>query len=82
MSEYKIVDLGKRSRRKIRQLKSQRPGELMAEVQDVVDDVVKEAGGKEIVPVVVLCQQKRRRRRGSGRGGFPFPLPLPFCPRF
>jgi hypothetical protein len=80
MSEYEIHDLGKVSRRKIRRLRREQPGGLMAEVQAVVNGVVEEkkAEGKEVVPVVVLYQQKRRRRRGRGRGGLPFPLPLPF----
>jgi hypothetical protein len=81
MSELKIVDLGKWSRRKIKQLRNRQSGELMDEVEDVVAEAKKETPEKEIVPVVVLYRQRRRRRRGRGRGGFslPLPLPLPFC---
>lgn len=60
-----VVDLGKVKRKLIRQLKLGR-GELVAEVEQVVDrvrrDLGPEAEGKEILPVVVLYRKKRKKR--------------------
>ena len=67
-----VVDLGKKRKKRIRQLKKGR-GKLMGDVSDAVAEVVEGLGadlhGKEIVPVVIVYRQKRRKRRG--RGLFP-----------
>src|SRR5690349_8304334 len=75
-----VVDLGKRSRKKIRALKEGR-GELMAEVGEALQrvraaDVLE---GRDLLPVVLIYRQKSRRGRG-GRGGFGLTslMPPPF----
>lgn len=76
-----IVDAGKASRRKVRDLK-QGCGPLLNDVHDAVAQVTASLGdqadGKQLVPVVVLIRKKRRgKRRGRGRrglGGGLFPL--------
>ena len=78
-----IVDLGKRKRRAIRDLKNGR-GYLMSEVDQAVSrarSALPDAEqNKPVVPVVILYR-KKRRRRGGGRGSVPFsPLnPLNLC---
>lgn len=71
-----IIDLGKKKRKRIRQLKRGR-GRLMGDVYDVVDEVRDslgdEAKGKEFVPVVVIYRRKRKR---GGKAVFPIPLPI------
>jgi hypothetical protein len=71
-----IVDAGRASRRKIRDLK-QGCGPLMNDVSDALNQVQTalgdQADGKQLVPVVVLYRKKSRKRRGGGRGGV-FPL--------
>lgn len=61
-----VVDLGKVKRKQIRQLEQGR-GELVSEVDRVVESVRRELGpeaeGKEILPVVVLYRRKSKRRR-------------------
>lgn len=76
-----IVDAGRASRRKVRDLK-QGCGPLINDVNDAVAQVTSSLGdqadGKQLVPVVVLIRKKRRgKRRGRRRGvGGLFPLPL------
>jgi hypothetical protein len=78
-----IHNLGRRSRKKIRQLENRRQGELMDEIEAAVEAEVRRLGpaaqGKEILPVVFLYRQRRRRGRGRGGLPLPLPLPLPFC---
>lgn len=63
-----VVDLGKRRRKLIRQLKRGQ-GKLMNDVAQVMDEVRAnlgpEAEGKELVPVVIVYQRKRRRKAGG-----------------
>ena len=64
-----ILDLGKASRRNIRQLK-EGGGKLLADVQDAMTQVTTSLGdqaqGKQLIPVVVLYRKKSRRRKGGG----------------
>ena len=64
-----IVDLGKASRKRVRQLRQGR-GKLLDDVQDALTEVStslgEQANGKQLVPVVLLYRRKGRRR---GRGG-------------
>jgi hypothetical protein len=66
-----VLDVGRTSRRNIRQL-SQGCGKLTGEVQDALTDVTAslgdEAEGKQLVPVILVYRKKSRRRRGKGRG--------------
>ena len=61
-----IIDLGKLSRKKVKQLKKGK-GPYSAEVAPAVAQVKanlgSEAAGKEIVPVVVLYQKKPKKRK-------------------
>ena len=72
-----VIDLGKRSKKAIRNLKEGR-GKLMAEVADTIEQVRSSMGtpGKEILPVVITYRQKTRRSSG-GRSLLPF-VPPPF----
>ena len=71
-----IIDLGKKKRRQIKNLKNG-TGRLIAEVSEVLDEVRNNLGadmaGKQLVPVVLIYKRKSRRRRNSG-----LTLPLPF----
>lgn len=61
-----IIDLGKRSGKKIRELK-RGEGLFIEEVEPAIAQVKanlgKEADGKEIIPVVVIYQRKRKRNK-------------------
>jgi hypothetical protein len=61
-----IIDLGKISRKKIKQLKKAK-GVYLDQVQPAIAQVKAnlgvDAAGKEIVPVVVLYQKKARKRK-------------------
>lgn len=69
-----ILDLGKASRRSVRQLRQGR-GKLLGDVEDAMNEVTAamgtEADGKQLVPVVLLYRRKRRRRSRGG-GVLPF----------
>jgi len=74
-----IVDLGKRKRKAIKDLKNGR-GYLMDEVTDAVSrarSTLPDADqNKPVVPVVILYRKKRKK---GGRGGaFPFSPLNPF----
>lgn len=60
-----VVDLGKQRRRLVKQL-ARGEGPLMAEVAAVIDEVRKqlddELNGKVLVPLVMVCRQKRKRK--------------------
>lgn len=64
-----ILDLGKTSRKSIRQLR-QGQGKLLGDVQDAIQEVTtslgEQAEGKQLVPVVLVYRKKARRRRGGG----------------
>jgi len=72
-----ILDLGKASRKNIRQMEEGR-GSLIGDIQDAMAEVTASLGdqadGKQLVPVVLVYRKKaKRRRRGGGGGGlFPF----------
>jgi len=75
-----ILDLGKASRKNIRQMEEGR-GSLIGDIQDAMTEVTASLGdqadGKQLVPVVLVYRKKTRRRRKGGRGGgglFPFPF--------
>jgi len=65
-----ILDMGKKKKRAVRDLKRGR-GRLMDEVEQTVEEVREglgaEAEGKELVPIVLVYRRKQKRRR---RGGF------------
>lgn len=62
-----ILDLGKKKRRPLRDMKRGR-GRLMDEVEESVAEVRNglgdEAQGKLIVPVVLIYKRKTKKRRG------------------
>jgi hypothetical protein len=64
-----IVDLGKTSRKRVRQLKRGQ-GKLLDDVQDALVEVStslgEQADGKQLVPVVLLYRRKSKGRRGGG----------------
>ncbi len=66
-----VVDLGKKSRKKIKKLKSAR-GPLAAEVGAIVAETIAQMGddaeGKTFVPVVMVYRKKPKKR--------PFPWTL------
>lgn len=72
-----VIDLGKRSKKSIRNLKEGR-GKLMAEVGDTIEQIRATLGsqGAEIVPVVLVYRQKTRTKR-SASNFLPF-VPPPF----
>ena len=69
-----VVDLGKTRRKRIKALKRGK-GKLVDEVREVIDmvqtDLGSEAGGRVLVPVVVLYRRRRRKRKRN-RLMFPF----------
>jgi len=69
-----ILDLGKTSRKNIRELEEGR-GRLVGEVQDAMAEVTASLGdqaeGKQLVPVVLIYRKKCKRRRKGGGGLFP-----------
>ncbi len=66
MTQPIIVDLGRKSRKKIKDLKNGR-GPLWNDVQDVIDEVKEsmgdEAAGKVFVPVVMVYRTRPKRQR-------------------
>ena len=70
-----VVDLGKRKRKKIKQLKQGR-GPLVADVDATIAETIRQMGaaasGKEFVPVVVLFERKPEKLGAK--------MPLPFFP--
>lgn len=61
-----VVNLGKQRRRVVKQLE-RGEGPLMTEVAEVIDEVRTQLGdemkGKILVPLVMVCRQKRKRKR-------------------
>jgi hypothetical protein len=61
-----VIDLGKRKRKRIKQLKEGR-GPLAADVDAAMAEVVRQMGssasGKEFVPVVVVFERKPKKSR-------------------
>jgi hypothetical protein len=72
-----IVDLGKRKRKQIKNLKKG-SGKLLAEVAEVLSEVRSNLGsdldGGQLIPVVLIYKRKSKRRRGGGRLRLPFPF--------
>lgn len=62
-----VVDLGKKKKKQIRNLKRGR-GPLLEDVADVVEKVraslAEQLAGKELVPVVIVYRQKKKRSSG------------------
>jgi hypothetical protein len=62
-----VVDLGKKKKKQIRNLKRGR-GPLLEDVADVVEKVraslPEQLAGKELVPVVIVYRQKKKRSGG------------------
>lgn len=70
-----VIDLGKKKKKKIKDLKRGR-GKLMLEIATVMNEIRaslgEEAQSKQLVPVVMIYKEKRRRRRDGGSLLFPF----------
>jgi hypothetical protein len=68
-----ILDIGKASRKNIRQMKKGH-GKLIGDLEDAMSEVTDSLGeqgdGKQLVPVVLVYQKKRRGGR-KGNGFFP-----------
>ncbi len=62
-----VVDLGKKKKKQIKNLKRGR-GPLLEDVADVVEKVraslADQLAGKELVPVVIVYRQKKKRSGG------------------
>lgn len=75
-----IIDLGKKKRKRIKDLKRGR-GRLMTEVAGVINEarmnLGSEAEGKEFIPVILIYRKKRKRKGG----GLALPIPFPFLGR-
>ena len=69
-----ILDVGKTSRKSIKELKAGR-GKLLDDVQHTMAEVTTSMGeraeGKQFVPVVILYRKKAKKRKGIGRGLLP-----------
>lgn len=67
VTEPVVVDLGKKSKKQIKNLKRGK-GKLVADVAAVIEELKAQAGadaaGKEFVPVVIVY--RRKEKRGSG----------------
>ncbi|WP_438022411.1 hypothetical protein [Sorangium sp. So ce233] len=66
-----IIDLGKKSRKRVKKLRKGRPGGLMSKVQEVIEQL-RQAGS---VPasahtVVVIVRERKRRTRAAKMWGF------------
>jgi len=63
-----VLDLGKASKKSIKQLKQGR-GKLLDDVQEAMREVRTSLGaqgdGKQFIPVVVLYRKRSKRRRGG-----------------
>jgi len=61
-----IIDLGKKSRKRVRRLRKGRPGGLMSKVQEVLEQM-REAGAMPASahPVVVIVRERKRRNKFS-----------------
>jgi hypothetical protein len=61
-----LVDLGKVKRKHVKRLKRSE-GRLVAEVFDILDEVVEELGddltGATLVPIVMIYERKRKKSR-------------------
>jgi hypothetical protein len=69
-----ILDVGKKKKKDVKALK-RGTGPIAAEVQAAVERAVAgSAGSGEVVPVVMLFQEKSKKRRMP----MPMPLPMPF----
>jgi hypothetical protein len=70
-----VIDLGKRKRKRIKELKEGR-GPLVADVNATMAETVRQmggtAGGKQFVPVVVVFERKPKKLRAP----FPFPFKM------
>ncbi len=62
-----VLDLGKVKRKQVKKLK-QGVGPLIGEVHEAIasvhQELVADADGKVLVPVVLLYERKRKKRRG------------------
>jgi len=64
-----IVDLGKTSRKNVKQLRQGR-GELLGDVQEAMQEFVsslgEQAAGQQFIPVVLLYRRKAKKRKNDG----------------
>ncbi len=59
-----IIDLGKQKRKRVKKLRKGKPGRLLDEVQDCVQEL--KANGtitESAQPVVIVVREKRKRRK-------------------
>jgi hypothetical protein len=61
-----VIDLGKKSRKRVRKLRKGKPGALMDKVTDVMAQM-KEAGAITAAaqPVVIIVRERRRNKMGK-----------------
>ena len=71
-----LVDLGKAKRSRVRNLKRGK-GRLMDKVESAIDETIDElgaeAGGKTILPVVVIVERRPKKRKGNSILDLAFP---------
>lgn len=65
-----IIDLGKKSRKRINQLRKGKPGRLLEKVNEVIDEI-REAGALSgsTQTVVVVVRERRKNKIGKLWGG-------------
>ncbi|WP_437745838.1 hypothetical protein WME73_13220 [Sorangium sp. So ce302] len=66
-----IIDLGKKSRKRVKKLRKGRPGGLMSKVQEVIEQL-RQAGSVPAAAhtVVVIVRERSRRGRATKMWGF------------
>lgn len=67
MGKLHVARVGKQRKRDLRALREEGTGELAYLVQETVSDALlelgEEASGKEVVPVILIFEQKPKKRR-------------------
>ena len=59
-----IVDLGKQKRKHVKKLRKGKPGRLLDEVQDCIEELTaNETIAKSAQPVVIVVREKRKRKK-------------------
>lgn len=59
-----IIDLGKHKRKRIKKLRKGKPGRLLDEVQDCIEELkASETIAETAQPVVIVVREKRKRNK-------------------